>query len=136
MHKSEAAHPEFFNDENDAHGTPQLDQATKEAIVLSSAPLYSSTASSLRSIQDTPVPDAETSARIIQTRPQVEKLQAAQHQQLETVAALKARTAAILQRWYSVDILQTGEFWAETESRLDKMDQKFRRMEAAKASID
>ena len=90
------------------------------------------TASSLTSILDTPLPAAEQSAKIIETRPQVAELEALQAVQMKTVATLKERTAAVLQRWYSVDILQSGEHWAEIEGRVDVAEQGIRRTESAR----
>lgn len=106
-----------------------LDLPSKSAIILSSATSYPLTASSLTSILDTPLPAAELSAKIIATRPQVSELEALQASQMKTMASLKERTTAILQRWYSVDVLQSGEYWADVEGRVDIMEQDIRRAE-------
>jgi hypothetical protein len=52
--------------------------------------------------------------------------------QLREIAALKQRSAAVLQRWYSVDILQVGECWADLEARVESVEQAVRRANSAK----
>jgi hypothetical protein len=60
------------------------------------------------------------------------KIDLLQQSQLLEVAALKQRSAAVLQRWYSVDILQVGECWAELEARVEFVEQAIRRVNSAK----
>ena len=52
------------------------------------------------------------------------------------MAALRERTAAVLQRWYKVDILRAGETWAELEGRIEGVEQKVRRAALAKRLDD
>lgn len=94
--------------------------------MLSAAPSYPSTGSSLTSILDTPIPDAELSAKVMSTAPQLSDLVDLQNSQLKTIAALKGRTSVVLQRWYSVDVLQSGEYWADVEARVDAVEQTVR----------
>ena len=68
--------------------------------------------------------------------PQVQELAAVQATQLKTITAMKERTAALLERWYAVDILQTGEYWADVEGRIDHADQAIRRATLAKQKDD
>lgn len=109
-----------------------LDLPSKSATILSSATSYPLTASSLTSILDTPLPAAELSAKVIATRPRVSELEALQASQMKNISSLKERTAAVLQRWYSVDVLQSGEYWAEVESRVDIVEQGVRRAELSR----
>lgn len=94
------------------------------------------TASSLTSITDTPIPDASISAKVMIIAPQVQDLAALQASQLKTIASLKERTAAVLERFYSVDILQTGEYWADVETRVDRADHAIRRAALAQKQDD
>lgn len=55
---------------------------------------------------------------------------------MKNIASLKDRTAAILQRWYSVDVLQSGEYWAEVEARVNTTEQRMRRVELARHEAD
>jgi len=55
-----------------------------------------------------------------------------QESQLREIAALKQRSAAVLQRWYAVDILQVGECWADLETRVKSVEQAIRRFNSAK----
>ena len=127
-----ARHPDLFYSPDSEVPPSLLHLPSKSAIVLSSTASFPLTASSLTSIRDTPIPEAERSAKIIATRPQVSELEALQAAQMKTIASLKERTAAVLQRWYSVDILQSGEHWAEIEGRIDTTEQGVRRAEIAR----
>ncbi|EDN95544.1 hypothetical protein SS1G_11422 [Sclerotinia sclerotiorum 1980 UF-70] len=49
---------------------------------------------------------------------------------------LRQRTAAVIQRWYTVDVLRTGESWAELEERVQHVEQKVRRAIAMKQLDD
>ena len=109
-----------------------LDAEAKAAIVFSSATAYPLTASSLTSILDTPIPAAELSVKVMATGPQIAELAALQTSQLKTIAALKERTSHVLQRWYSVDILQSGEYWADVEARVDGVEHAVRRATQAR----
>jgi Fe2+ transport system protein B len=84
---------------------------------MASASAYPSTASRLTSILDVPV----------------EALQAAQN---VDIADLRERSAAVIQRWYTVDILRAGESWAELEGRVEQVEQKVRRTALAKRLDD
>jgi hypothetical protein len=52
------------------------------------------------------------------------------------MAALRERTAAVIQRWYTVNILRAGETWAELEGRIEGVEQKVRRAVLAKRLDD
>ena len=56
----------------------------------------------------------------------MESLQNAQNADL---AALRERTAAVIQRWYAVDVLRAGESWAELEGRVEGVERRVRRAE-------
>lgn len=93
-------------------------------------------ASRLMSILDVPVPPAELSAQLIDLQPRITKVEALQTAQNEDMVLLKERTAAVLQRWYTVDILQAGETWAELEGRIDGVESKVRRATQARRLDD
>jgi hypothetical protein len=59
-----------------------------------------------------------------------------QDSQEKSIASLKERSAVILQRWYSVDILQSGEYWADAEARLGLVEQGIRRTEIVRSKED
>lgn len=124
---SDAQSPDLLQNADDGEVPSLLDAEAKAAIVLSSATAYPLTASSLTSILDTPIPAAELSAKVMATGPQDAELAALQTSQMKTIAALKERALQVLQRWYSVDILQSGEYWADVEARVDGLEQAVRR---------
>jgi hypothetical protein len=104
--------------------------------VTASASSYPSTASRLTSIRDVPIPPAELSAQLIDLQPRIANVEALQAAQNSDIAELRARSAAVIQRWYTLDILQAGESWAELESRVEQAEQKVRRTALTKRLDD
>lgn len=104
-----------------------MDPATLKSIILSSASSYQLTASRLTSILDVPVPDAESSSYLVELQPRVARLELLQAEQEKQVSELKKRSAAVLQRWYAVDVLGVGDCWAEAENRVTAIEQAVRR---------
>lgn len=73
------------------------------------------------------VPSAELSTKIISMKPQLARLEVLQDLQAREIAVLKQRSAAVLQRYYTLDILQAGEYWAEVEAKIEHAEQVVRR---------
>src|SRR5436309_15963008 len=96
-------------------------------MVLASASSYPSTASRLTSIRDVPIPPAELSARLIDLQPRIAMVEALQVAQNADIAELRERSAAVIQRWYTKDVLGAGETWADLEGRVAVVEQKIRR---------
>ena len=64
------------------------------------------------------------------------KLEAIQASQNTDVAELRERSAAVIQRWYTVEVLHSGATWAELEGRVEHVEQKVRRAALAKRLDD
>lgn len=101
--------------------------------MLSAASSFAMTASSLTSIMDMPIPDPGASANITQTIPAVSKLDLLQDFQAREVMLLKQRSISILQRYYTLDILKTGEYWTDVEGRIDIIERAVKRAEKLKS---
>ncbi|KAJ5134148.1 hypothetical protein N7526_005513 [Penicillium atrosanguineum] len=115
------------------HEVPEgLSTRTLSSIVLSYATAFPETASRLTSLNDLPVPDAQSSADLIELQPKLDSLAQTQAQQAETISELRVRTARVLQRWYEVGLVGGGECWAEWEGRLEDVEREVRRREVAK----
>ena len=84
---------------------------------MASASAYPSTSSRLTSIMDVPVPPAELSTQLIDLQPRIAKVEALQAAQNADIAELRERSAAVIQRWYTTDILGVGDAWADVEIR-------------------
>jgi len=88
------------------------------------------------SILDVPIPPANLSAQLIDLQPRIAKVEAHQAAQNADIAALRERSAAIIQRWYAVDVLHAGESWAELEGRVEHVERTVRRAALAKRRDD
>lgn len=87
----------------------------------------------MTSIQDLPIPSAESSASLISLHPRLAKIELLQQSQSEEMADLRHRTAAVLQRWYEIGVLAQGECWGEWEGRVMEVEKAARREEAARS---
>ncbi|KAI9648984.1 hypothetical protein NHQ30_001550 [Ciborinia camelliae] len=125
--KLHARYPDLFKSIDPDQIPTTLDTSSILSIILASASSYPSTASRLTSILDMPIPSAESSAQLIDLQPRIAKIEALQMAQNAELSALRQRTAAVIQRWYTVDVLRTGESWAELEGRVQQVEQKVRR---------
>jgi hypothetical protein len=115
------------------HEIPEgLSTRTLASIVLSYATTFPETASRLTSLNDIPVPDAQSSAELIELQPRMDRLAETQVRQAESISELRVRTARVLQRWYEVGLVGSGECWAEWEGRLEDVDREVRRREVIK----
>ncbi|KAJ5182816.1 hypothetical protein N7492_000432 [Penicillium capsulatum] len=124
--------PDLFQN-TPPHEIPEgLSTRTLASMVLSYAAAFPETASRLTSLQDLPVPDPESSAKLIELQPQLNRLAKTQSEQAATVSELRVRTARVLQRWYEVGIVGNGECWAEWEGRLEDVEREVRRREVVK----
>lgn len=79
-----------------------------------------------------PVPPADLSAQLIELVPRIAQLEAVQAAQDAEIAELRARSAAVIQQWYTNDILRVGDAWADLEGRVEQGEQKVRRATLAK----
>jgi hypothetical protein len=104
--------------------------------VLASSSAYSATASRLTSIRDVPVPPAELSAQLVELMPRIARVEAVQAAQDADIADLRARSAAVIQQWYTHGILRAGDSWAALEGRVEQGEQKVRRATLAKKLED
>jgi len=103
---------------------------------MASASAYSTTASRLTSVLDVPIPPAELSTELISLQPRIAKAEAIQAAQNATISELRERSAAVIQRWYTQDILGAGESWAGLEERVGQVEQRVKRVAMAKRLDD
>ncbi|KAF7118791.1 hypothetical protein CNMCM5793_008416 [Aspergillus hiratsukae] len=102
------------------------------SIVLSYASAFPETASRLTSLNDLPVPDARASASLVQLQPRLDQLARTQDEQARQISELRVRTARVLQRWYEVGLVGSGECWAEWEGRLEDVEREVKREEVVR----
>ncbi|EAU31430.1 predicted protein [Aspergillus terreus NIH2624] len=102
------------------------------SMVLSYASAFPETASRLTSLNDLPIPDAQTSAALIELQPRMDRLAQTQDEQAQAIAELRVRTARVLQRWYEVSLVSAGECWAEWEGRLEDVEREVKREEVVR----
>jgi hypothetical protein len=75
------------------------------------------------------MPDLALSASLIGLQPRLDKLIQIQERQAKEVSDLRIRSARLLQRWYEVGLVGSGECWAEWEARLEDVDREIKREE-------
>lgn len=80
-------------------------------------------------MNDLPIPDAQSSASLIELQPQLDRLAQIQAAQAAEISQLRVRTASVLQRWYEIGLVGSGEVWAEWEGRLEDVERGTRRTE-------
>ncbi|MCJ1473917.1 hypothetical protein MMC13_002573 [Lambiella insularis] len=112
---------------------PAFSISERLAIINSCATLYPTSVSRLTSIQDLPVPSAESSASLIALHPRLAKVELLQKSQSLQLAELRVRTASVLQRWYEIGVLGRGECWTEWEGRMMEVEKVLRREEGSRA---
>ena len=126
--KPDHAHPELFKGDSSVE-SPQLAIAEKLAVINANAPVFSTTASRLTSVEDSPIPSVDSSVSLVALSPRISRAQHRQRSQAEEFEALRSRSAALLQRWYEVDVLGSSECWSEWENRLMEIEKAVRRAE-------
>ncbi|EPS39700.1 hypothetical protein H072_6504 [Dactylellina haptotyla CBS 200.50] len=128
-----AAYPEIFIDVLPAIQLPPsggLSIEEKAAVVLSSAPGVQSVTSQLVSLRDLPVPDVDTSVKLVGLQPRLDKLVVMQEMQAREMADLRRRSLKVLERWYEVGVEGVNECFAEWDERVAKCERVVRRMAA------
>lgn len=128
----DSSHPDLFQTLPPHEIPTTLDTTSLLSIILSSASSYPTTASRLTSVIDTPIPPTNLSAQLIDLQPRIAKIGTLQASQSTELAELRERSAMAIQQWYAMNILQSGDVWAEMEGRVGVVEQKVRRAALAK----
>lgn len=131
---AEAAHPNLFHPPGSDLDVLPSNLSTNEiaSIVTAHAPAYPLAASRLTSIRDINIPSSSLSTSLIALRPRLAKLEQLQDSQAKEMAALRARSARAVQRWYELGVLGQGECWADWEGRMEECEKRVRRLEGRK----
>ncbi|KAF3940307.1 hypothetical protein ABW19_dt0200632 [Dactylella cylindrospora] len=130
-----AAYPEIFIDILPASQPPpegSLNVTEKASVVLGSAAQVQSVASQLVSLHDLAVPDVDTSVKLIDLQPRLDKLVVMQEMQGREMAELRRRSLKVLERWYEVSVEGVNECFAEWDERVMAAERAVRRIEGAK----
>lgn len=126
-------HPDLIGSPTSADSIPaDLTIQNLASIVLSYASAFPETSSRLTSLNDLPIPDARTSASLIELQPRLNELAQRQDEQNRAISELRVRTARVLQRWYEIGLVGNGECWAEWEGRLEDVEREVRREEVVR----
>lgn len=132
----DSRYPDLFQSINSDDLPTTLDTSSILSIILASASSYPATASRLTSILDVPIPPSELSAQLINLQPRIAKVGALQVAQSADIAELRERSATVIQRWYTMDILGAGDSWAELEGRVGQVEREVRRVALARRLDD
>lgn len=133
---ADSRYPDLFQSLNADELPTTLDTESILAIVMASASSYPSTASRLTSILDLPIPSTKLSTQLIELQPRIAKVESIQAAQNAYLAELRERSAALIQRWYTMDVLRAGDSWADLEGRVQQAEQQLRRISLARREDD
>lgn len=112
-----------------------LPAAALAQMVLASSTLYPSTASSLTSIEDTPIPDPSMSANLVTLLPRMRAIEATQKAQSAEIADLRRRSEQIVRSYYEQSVVGYGSRLAGVEKRVEKVERGIRRAEKANEDV-
>ncbi|ORY54712.1 uncharacterized protein BCR38DRAFT_462193 [Pseudomassariella vexata] len=131
------AHPALFDPpaSSSPNPPPSLSPEAQRSIVLASASAYPTTASSLTSISDTPIPDAALSAHLAALLPRMKGVEATQMAQAAEIAELRARSEKLVRAWYEGGVMGYSDFVAGVEGRTQKVERAVRRAERARHEV-
>jgi hypothetical protein len=132
MLRLQAQFPVLFGTSDSTSKSRSMDPATEASVVLAHASSFPETASRLSSLKDLTIPAAESSARLVELQPRLEKVKEVQARQLRQVAELRERSARIVERWVSGGVVGSAEAWAEVEARVRDGENGVRRVERQK----
>jgi hypothetical protein len=132
MIRFQAQFPDLFSMSDIATRSKSVDPATEASVVLAHASSFPETASRLSSLKDLAIPPAESSAKLVELQPRLEKVKEVQERQLRQVAELRERSARIVERWVGEGVVGSGEAWAEMEARVRDAEKDVRRAERRK----
>lgn len=82
---------------------------------------------------DTPIPDPSLSAELVSLLPRMKGLEATQTAQEAEIAELRTRSEAIVGKWYEERVVGYGNFIADVEGRVERVERGVRRLEGLKA---
>ncbi|KUI56016.1 hypothetical protein VP1G_03382 [Cytospora mali] len=125
-------HPTFFQSPAATDPPPsQLDTSALRATVLSFASSFPSTVSALTAVtSDTPIPDPKLSADLVALLPRMKGIEATQLAQEAEIAELRARSERVVRQWYEERVVGYGDFIADVEGRVERVERKVRRADA------
>ncbi|KZF23041.1 hypothetical protein L228DRAFT_247491 [Xylona heveae TC161] len=129
----EARHSDLFQASPSEEAPPTLSYPMLRQIVLACASLYATTASQLASVRDLPLPAAKASTSMIGLQPRIDRVNEVQMEQLQEIAHLRRKSAALIERWYKLMILAGNECWSDWEHRTAQVEREIRREEVRQA---
>ncbi|KAF1822027.1 uncharacterized protein K489DRAFT_410391 [Dissoconium aciculare CBS 342.82] len=110
-----------------------LAPASLAQLILAHEQLLKSTSAGLQTIHDIgSIPDSTAFVQLVATQPQLAKVEAKQAEQVREFAALRARSAQLVEQWYESGVLKMGGRWADWEEKLRDCEILVRRQEASR----
>ncbi|KAI2472263.1 hypothetical protein F4781DRAFT_383964 [Annulohypoxylon bovei var. microspora] len=127
--------PTLFQPPPPSEPPSSLSTEALRAIVLSAAASYPATASALTSIADTPVPDPAHTAVLAALLPRMTGVETTQVAQAAEIAELRARSEALVRRWYEGEVLRYAEYVAGVEGRVERAERVVKRVERVRSEV-
>ncbi|KAI4864391.1 hypothetical protein F4820DRAFT_423890 [Hypoxylon rubiginosum] len=127
--------PTLFQPPPPSEPPSELPLEALRAIVLAAASSYPATASALTAISDTPVPDPAHTAGLASLLPRMRGAEATQLAQAAEIAELRARSEAVVRRWYERDVMGYSGFVAGVEGRVEMAERTVRQLEKLRSEV-
>jgi hypothetical protein len=125
-------HPSLFQPAEPSQPPIQLSEDAIKATVLASAASFPAIASSLTAVSDSPIPDPAQSAALVALLPRMNGIQATQYAQAAEIAELQSRSEQVIRDWYEHGFLNSSQFVANVEGRVEQVERSIRRAEREK----
>ncbi|QIW95565.1 hypothetical protein AMS68_001083 [Peltaster fructicola] len=128
-------HPSVFH--ADTSSRHQLAPASLASVVLAHAQSYQRLSQQSSALSNLSVPDPTSLVPLVNLQARIDKVAVKHSEMTQQAAALRTRSAQLLELWYQSGVLGMSERWTHWEECLRDVEILVRRMEAArKREID
>lgn len=129
---TENRYPHLWDESALLQEPKQIPGQALAAIVLAHTPSYHTAAAQLTSLNDLPLPDSTSLAKLVSLEPRIHSARERQDRQAEVISDLRQRSVAVISQWYELGLVGMGDCWGEWEARLMHGERTVRRAEAQK----
>jgi hypothetical protein len=115
---------------------PGLSIAEKAAMVTERAPVFATTASQLKALDDQQIPETEGFTKLVRLRPRIAEAEDRQLQQALEISMLRRRSGLLVQRLKRVHMAGQARCWKEWQKRISDAERTILRAEFKKKQLE